>query len=348
VSTQRNYDPFGKPRLASGGLMPVGNAKLNDLADAKTRRGFTDHEHLDDIELIHMNGRVYDYNLGRFMSVDPVIQSPTNSQSINPYSYIMNNPLAGTDPTGYSAVCASSGTCPIDTVVTTESGGKVAVKMTEAAFKKVKSLIQKNGSFSINITAKNKGAISDIGNLKEGTQGSNSGNSIGQMRASSQDQPLDTRIQSRPTEGKIGKYSQDPNAGDKEFQKILLRSRGDIAAEIELAKANKDRARLGLEVGVAIYQDGDGYTASRPSTDVPTGKAIGSNHLNLIDASPVPIKNAKAIVIYNPYKVRSVKARYENYMRLSKRLNAPVYVTSMYSRSEVFIHSDVKNDRSNK
>jgi len=48
-----------------------------------------------------MNGRVYDYNLGRFLSVDPVIQSPTNSQSINPYSYIMNNPLSGIDPTGY-------------------------------------------------------------------------------------------------------------------------------------------------------------------------------------------------------------------------------------------------------
>ena len=50
-----------------------------------------------------MNGRVYDYNLGRFMSVDPFIQEPGNSQSINPYSYIMNNPLAGTDPTGYVA-----------------------------------------------------------------------------------------------------------------------------------------------------------------------------------------------------------------------------------------------------
>tara|TARA_R110000737_G_scaffold211538_2_gene229165 strand:- start:5958 stop:6908 length:951 start_codon:yes stop_codon:yes gene_type:complete len=68
-----------------------------------TRRGFTDHEHLDEVELIHMNGRVYDYNLGRFMSVDPFIQSPTNSQSLNPYSYIMNNPLSGTDPTGYFA-----------------------------------------------------------------------------------------------------------------------------------------------------------------------------------------------------------------------------------------------------
>ena len=48
-----------------------------------------------------MNGRVYDYNLGRFLSVDPFIQAPGNSQSMNPYSYVMNNPLSGTDPTGY-------------------------------------------------------------------------------------------------------------------------------------------------------------------------------------------------------------------------------------------------------
>lgn len=53
-----------------------------------------------------MNGRVYDYNLGRFLSVDPIITDPGNSQSINPYSYIMNNPLASTDPSGYSS-CGS-------------------------------------------------------------------------------------------------------------------------------------------------------------------------------------------------------------------------------------------------
>ena len=52
--------------------------------------------------VVHMNGRVYDYNLGRFMSVDPVIQGVGNSQGINPYSYGMNNPLSGTDPTGYA------------------------------------------------------------------------------------------------------------------------------------------------------------------------------------------------------------------------------------------------------
>ncbi|WP_246587854.1 RHS repeat protein [Alteromonas lipotrueiana] len=53
--------------------------------------------------LIHTNGRVYDYNLGRFLSVDPFIQGIGNSQGINPYSYVMNNPLGDTDPTGYTA-----------------------------------------------------------------------------------------------------------------------------------------------------------------------------------------------------------------------------------------------------
>jgi len=47
-----------------------------------------------------MNGRVYDYNLGRFMSVDPLVHG--GSQGLNPYSYVMNNPLSGTDPTGYA------------------------------------------------------------------------------------------------------------------------------------------------------------------------------------------------------------------------------------------------------
>ena len=58
-------------------------------------------------KFIHMNGRAYDYNLGRFLSVDPFIQAPGNSQSMNPYSYIMNNPLSGTDPSGYTAECES-------------------------------------------------------------------------------------------------------------------------------------------------------------------------------------------------------------------------------------------------
>jgi RHS repeat-associated protein len=96
VLERRGYDVFGKPRD-----LYWGDSLGGLLSSAISNRGFTGHEHLDDVELIHMNGRGYDYNLGRFLSVDPFIQMPGNSQSINPYSYGMNNPLAGTDPSGY-------------------------------------------------------------------------------------------------------------------------------------------------------------------------------------------------------------------------------------------------------
>ncbi|EIW89892.1 YD repeat-containing protein [Alishewanella agri BL06] len=110
LSEHRSYDPFGKPR--KGDYRQWSPATLTGVVGTTpfTSRGFTDHEHLDGAQLIHMNGRVYDYNLGRFYSVDPVIQAPGNSQSLNPYSYIMNNPLAGTDPTGYTAECVEN--CP--------------------------------------------------------------------------------------------------------------------------------------------------------------------------------------------------------------------------------------------
>jgi len=48
-----------------------------------------------------MNGRIYDPTLGRFLQADPFIQAPMNSQSYNRYSYVLNNPLSFTDPSGY-------------------------------------------------------------------------------------------------------------------------------------------------------------------------------------------------------------------------------------------------------
>ncbi|CAC9424010.1 hypothetical protein [uncultured Gammaproteobacteria bacterium] len=53
---------------------------------------------------IHMNGRVYDPQIGRFLSADPYIQAPYNTQSYNRYSYVMNNPLKYTDPSGVTGV----------------------------------------------------------------------------------------------------------------------------------------------------------------------------------------------------------------------------------------------------
>ncbi|RZM71093.1 type IV secretion protein Rhs, partial [Pseudoalteromonas rubra] len=50
---------------------------------------------------IHMNGRVYDADTGRFMQADPFVQAPSNIQSYNAYSYVLNNPLSRIDPSGY-------------------------------------------------------------------------------------------------------------------------------------------------------------------------------------------------------------------------------------------------------
>jgi RHS repeat-associated protein len=69
---------------------------------AKTTRGYTGHEELDEVGLVHMNGRVYDPQLGRFLSADPVVQDATDLQAFNHYAYVRNNPLSLTDPSGFS------------------------------------------------------------------------------------------------------------------------------------------------------------------------------------------------------------------------------------------------------
>ncbi|MES2353056.1 MAG: RHS repeat-associated core domain-containing protein [Pseudomonadota bacterium] len=91
------YEPFGKRRFAAGT-----DDTNNTIKGLNTTRGFTNHEHLDELGIIHMNGRIYDPMIGRFMSADPQIQSPDNLQSYNRYTYIWNSPLAGTDPSGFS------------------------------------------------------------------------------------------------------------------------------------------------------------------------------------------------------------------------------------------------------
>ena len=72
------------------------------LASVNTTRGFTGHEQLDEVGLVHMNGRVYDPQLGRFLSADPQVQYTSNLQNYNRYTYVNNNPLSFTDPSGFS------------------------------------------------------------------------------------------------------------------------------------------------------------------------------------------------------------------------------------------------------
>ena len=63
-------------------------------------RGYGGHEMLPQFRLVNMDGRMYDYVLGRFLSPDNYVQEPENSQNFNRYSYCLNNPLKYSDPTG--------------------------------------------------------------------------------------------------------------------------------------------------------------------------------------------------------------------------------------------------------
>ena len=102
VVEERNYDAWGRPRnpatLAYTLPNPFGGATSN-----YTLRGYTFHEHLDMFDLINMNGRMYDTHLGIFLNADPLLQDPTNVQNYNRNSYVLNNPLKYTDPSGYAS-----------------------------------------------------------------------------------------------------------------------------------------------------------------------------------------------------------------------------------------------------
>ncbi len=96
---QFSYDPHGKRRAVN--WTDDDNVSNPAIYQFDTQRGFTGHEHLDEVGLIHMNGRVYDPTLGRFISADPFVQFPDNGQSLNRYSYVLNNPLSYSDPSGF-------------------------------------------------------------------------------------------------------------------------------------------------------------------------------------------------------------------------------------------------------
>ncbi len=90
-----SYTPFGRRRASNWreAGAPVPPMLVN--------RGFTGHEHLDEVGLVHMNGRIYDPRVGRFLSPDPYVPSPLSTQSYNRYSYALNNPMKFTDPSGF-------------------------------------------------------------------------------------------------------------------------------------------------------------------------------------------------------------------------------------------------------
>ncbi len=99
VIQRMSFDAWGKRRETN--WTPLSETAIVNFNTTITNRGFTGHEQLDSVGLVHMNGRVYDAELGRFLSADPHVQETHNLQNWNRYSYVLNNPLSYTDPTGF-------------------------------------------------------------------------------------------------------------------------------------------------------------------------------------------------------------------------------------------------------
>ncbi len=80
------YRPWGETRLSTG--------------TTPTTWRFTGQREDATIGLYFYNARYYDGALGRFIQPDTIVPQPGNPQSLNRYSYVLNNPLRYTDPTG--------------------------------------------------------------------------------------------------------------------------------------------------------------------------------------------------------------------------------------------------------
>jgi RHS repeat-associated protein len=102
IVDKRKYDAWGRSQNPDDGTYE--DISIFDNTD----RGYTGHEHYQDFGIINMNGRIYDPAIGRFFSPDPFIQDPENLQSFNQYSYVYNNPLKYTDPSGYLSAAYSN------------------------------------------------------------------------------------------------------------------------------------------------------------------------------------------------------------------------------------------------
>jgi RHS repeat-associated protein/uncharacterized repeat protein (TIGR01451 family) len=78
--------------------MPFGEARLASITE--TDFGYTGQRMLSGTGLMDYNARFYDPSMARFVSADSLVPGAGNSQALNRYTYVYNNPLRLVDPSG--------------------------------------------------------------------------------------------------------------------------------------------------------------------------------------------------------------------------------------------------------
>ncbi|WP_431045779.1 RHS repeat domain-containing protein [Roseateles sp. L2-2] len=102
VLQRMSYDPWGRRRTEAG--LDDSGPGFGSMRNTQDHSGYTGQEQLDQVGLVHLNGRVYDPISGRMTSADPTVPDPSNPQAFNRYSYVLNNSLSYVDPSGFLAV----------------------------------------------------------------------------------------------------------------------------------------------------------------------------------------------------------------------------------------------------
>jgi RHS repeat-associated protein len=98
-------DPYPGPQLQSiddegwtQRYTPYGEQRSE--AQVETDYRYTGQREEDGIGLYYYDARWYDPALGRFIQPDTIVPGASNTQALNRYSYVLNNPMKYTDPTG--------------------------------------------------------------------------------------------------------------------------------------------------------------------------------------------------------------------------------------------------------
>ncbi|HEX6872140.1 MAG TPA: RHS repeat-associated core domain-containing protein, partial [Micromonosporaceae bacterium] len=91
--THRRQTPYGTPR-GSTPSWPDKHGYVNGFNDASG--------------LVHIGAREYDDKAGRFVSIDPIIDT-NDPQQMHGYSYSTNSPVTMSDPDGLRPVCGDGG-----------------------------------------------------------------------------------------------------------------------------------------------------------------------------------------------------------------------------------------------
>ncbi len=97
VSRERYY-PYGMIRTQEYSAPPTDKLYTPDGPGGGQQRETTNG-------LYHYGARLYNADIGRFISADTIVPGAGNPQALNRYSYVLNNPLHYSDPSGH---------CPMD------------------------------------------------------------------------------------------------------------------------------------------------------------------------------------------------------------------------------------------